>query len=484
MKPFKIRNADSFMKNKFLISLFLFVLLLLFGSVEQVLACSCKAERPVCEALGGNDVVFVGKVVGGKQTTVINEGVTENWTVGEIHFQVEEGFLGVKKGSQITIRSGKGGGDCGYWFKSEETYLVYGYGNSTNGFSTNICTRTRHISRADEDLDLLRKLVSKKSGANLLGIIREEAGLDDYNFQNTKPSKSINILLQPVSKNGKVYKAKTDADGKFEVTGLLAGEYKLIPLLAKNKVLNRWSQTKIESNGFGCLTQWAVIENKNELKGSVINAEGNPVADAYTVLISADSDFSVTPKSKIPTDSVDSDKNGNFTYTSIPAGRYFLAVNYTYPPDNEGADYPTTFYPKGNIPLQAKPIIIGESSKISGIVFQLPPKVKQIKIKGKLIWSNGEPIGNFWGVSLVDINYGGTCSNCWGKITNNKGEFELTGYEGRKYRLTVDGKITFNGNVEKRFKTESSDFILDSKTAPFILTLEKPNNIAKNSNNQ
>jgi len=472
------------MKHRILITLFSLVLMLSFGSVEQVLGCSCVPERSVCESFGGTDVVFVGKVIGGKQRTITNEGVSETWTIGEIHFQVEEGFLGVQKANQITIRSGTGGGDCGYWFKSGETYLVYGYGNSAKGFGTSICTRTRPIINAKEDLVSLRNLISKKSGAKLSGEIREETGVDDYSLQNTKPSKGINILLQPILGKGKVYKTTTDSNGKFEISGISAGKFKVTPLLSKNKKLNRWSQTEIKSNGFGCLTQWAVIENKNELKGKVVDSKGKPVTDAYTVLISADSDFSIRPKSDIPTDSADSDKTGYFTYTGIPAGRYILAVNYTYPPDNKGSDYPTTFYPKGNNPLEAKQIIIGESDKISGLVFQLPPKKKEIKITGKLLWSNGEPVGNFWGISLIDLDYGGDCSNCWGKITNSKGEFEINGYEGRKYRLMVDGKITFANDKVKQFKTESDEFILDQKTSPFILTLEKLEDIAKDNFNQ
>jgi hypothetical protein len=472
------------MKHKILITLFSLGLMLSLGSVERVLGCSCAEERPVCEAFGGTDVVFVGKVIGGKQKTFTNDGVSETWTIGEIHFQVEEGFLGVQKGNQITIRSGTGGGDCGYWFKSGETYLVYSWGDAKKGFFTNICTRTRPIIDAKEDLISLRGLASKNLGAKLSGEIREEIGLDDYTLQNTKPSKGINILLHPTLGKGKVYKAKTDADGKFEISGIPAGKFKVTVLLSQNKKLNRWSRTELKSNGFGCLTQWAVIENKNELKGKVIDAEGKPVTDAYTVLISADSDFSTIPKSDIPADSVDSDKNGNFTYTGIPAGRYILAVNYTYPPNNEGSDYPTTFYPNVNNPLQAKPIVIGESDKIRGIIFQLPPKKKVIKVTGKLLWSNGEPVGNFWGVSLIDIDYGGDCSNCWGKITNSKGEFEIYGYEGRKYRLEVDGKITVAKDKVKEFKTKSDEFILDQKTSPFILTLEKLEDIAKNKFNQ
>lgn len=459
------------MKHKILITVFSLGLMLLLGSVERVLACSCLKERSVCESVGETDVVFVGKVIGGKQKTYSNGQISETWTVGEIHFQVEEGFLGVQKGNQITIRSGTGGGDCGYWFKSGETYLVYSWGDNKKGFFTNICTRTRPIIEAKEDLISLRDLASKNSGAKLSGEIREEIGLDDYTLQNTKPSKGINILLQPTLRKGKVYKAKTDADGKFEISGIPAGKFNVRALFSQNKKLNKWSQTEIKSNGFGCLTQWAVIENKNELKGKVIDSEGKPVTDAYTVLISADSDFSIIPKSKIPRDSVDSDKNGSFTYTGIPAGRYFLAVNYTFPPNDKGSEYPTTFYPKGNNPMQAKPIIIGESDKISRIIFQLPSKTAEIRVSGRVLWTDGEPVKTFR-VRIIDIVYGDECWSC-SPLTNDNGEFQFTGYEGRKYRIVVEDNKFVTRNDLLWFKVETPEFILDKNTPKFNLILDK-----------
>jgi len=125
------------MKHK--IYLFSLVLTLSLGSFERVLACSC-VEITSCQAYNNADVIFVGKVVGSKEQKTVEDysksyqnsntstsakPKTITYDVGEIYFEVQESFLASEKGSRVTIYSGTGGGDCGFWFKRGETYLVY-----------------------------------------------------------------------------------------------------------------------------------------------------------------------------------------------------------------------------------------------------------------------------------------------------------------------------------------------------------------------
>ena len=78
------------MKHKIYLFIFALALMLSLGSFEQALACSCARERPVCEAFGDSNAVFVGKVMGAKQQKTTNyDGVEETWDVGEIYFQVD-----------------------------------------------------------------------------------------------------------------------------------------------------------------------------------------------------------------------------------------------------------------------------------------------------------------------------------------------------------------------------------------------------------
>src|SRR6185369_8419633 len=127
-------------------------------------ACSCGRELPPCEAFSGASAVFVGRVLDAAQQNEIknDDGTRSIYDVGAIRFEVKESFLGVTRNS-VVIHSGTGGGDCGYWFKRGETYLVYAYGKPDE-LSTGICTRTRPVAKAEEDLAFLRNLPKKGSG--------------------------------------------------------------------------------------------------------------------------------------------------------------------------------------------------------------------------------------------------------------------------------------------------------------------------------
>src|SRR5690606_20501291 len=78
---------------------------------------------------------------------IITKKVT--YDVGEIYFEVSEAFTGTEKGARVTIHSSTGGGNCGYWFKRGETYVVFASKETSNAPS-NISSMT--YSREDKTL--------------------------------------------------------------------------------------------------------------------------------------------------------------------------------------------------------------------------------------------------------------------------------------------------------------------------------------------
>jgi hypothetical protein len=138
--------------------------LLLLLCFEDARACSCLMNSPPCEAYGRASAVFVGRVVDAAQRNEsVRDGIKIVYDVGTIRFSVQEAFRGVDS-KEVEIHSGTGGGDCGYWFRRGEVYLIYAYQSfEDKKLYTNICTRTRPVSEASEDLEFLRGL----SAANL-----------------------------------------------------------------------------------------------------------------------------------------------------------------------------------------------------------------------------------------------------------------------------------------------------------------------------
>ena len=53
---------------------------------------------------------------------------------------------------EIVIETGLGGGDCGYDFRRGSDYIVYASKKPGGGLSASICTPTRLVENAAEDL--------------------------------------------------------------------------------------------------------------------------------------------------------------------------------------------------------------------------------------------------------------------------------------------------------------------------------------------
>ena len=134
-----------------LITGFFFVL-----NASDVFACSCSLEtgnksikEKVKEAHKDSTAVFVGEVI-----DIIQK--PDVYSV-EVKFKIEKSWDN-KSLKEVTIFTGRGGGDCGYKFEVGKKYLVYAYGNKE--LATNICTRTSP-AESNEDIAFLNK--TKKS---------------------------------------------------------------------------------------------------------------------------------------------------------------------------------------------------------------------------------------------------------------------------------------------------------------------------------
>jgi hypothetical protein len=131
------------------------------------LACTCELPQPgvkpkqaVTQAREKAKAVFSGEVV----------EIIENPRVFyvEVRFRVESSWKQART-DELILRTGRGGGDCGYRFEVGEHYLVYAYGSDENRLETNICQRTKKLADAENDLKLLGKArtVSKSPKQNL-----------------------------------------------------------------------------------------------------------------------------------------------------------------------------------------------------------------------------------------------------------------------------------------------------------------------------
>lgn len=147
---FNSRVCASFGESARQGGLWLLRLLVVAGSFfADASACSCLPERSVEEEFQEVDLVFLGTVLEltrGSEATVPQVAV---------RFEVIRGFKGVRE-SRLTVVTPRDEAACGFPFREGKTYLVYAHRRETGPPTTTLCSRTRPLSRAREDLQILR----------------------------------------------------------------------------------------------------------------------------------------------------------------------------------------------------------------------------------------------------------------------------------------------------------------------------------------
>lgn len=457
MKPFKTGR----MKNKLPLILSL-VIITFLGNFQTVFACSISSEIPsFCEMVGSADAIFVGKAIGGKKKRVTYEnGVKEIWNVGEIYFEVQEAFTGVRKGIRLTVRSGDEDGYCGTPFKHNESYLIYAFGNLKNGFVDG--SRTGMIADTQEDLESLRNLPKVGTGSKIYGNINLKAKSSLLN-DTIQPMFEVGLKIRRIGAKNQLFESVTDENGYYEVTKVPAGKYEISAMLSE--ALN-FENVEIEVKDRGCAAKNFLIENKSKISGKVLDADGLPVNQIFVELVPVE----LTEKPNLIRLQEDdlTDEQGNFTLENVPPGNYTMSINYTTSPDEDDA-FPTTFYPNASDKTQALVFNIAIGSKnIENIEFKLPPRLKTEEIKGIIVWSDGTPVFDAH-VGLRDAEDDFYVSDM---RTDKSGTFTLNGFPGRKYYISADN-YSSNVGADEASYVSSEKFVFDKNTESFRLVLEK-----------
>src|SRR5436853_1034278 len=172
------RQMASLLRNISMCAVFVFLLI-----APSAWACSCApiGSNPPCQAAWGVSAVFTGTVTDITEPSPISppprgSGATTGRRLANepnpslpprnrvVHMQLGEAFFGVPNESkEIEIITGLGGGDCGYGFQVGTAYVVYAYKNSEGQLGTGICSRTRPVADAAEDLAYLRSIATAPS---------------------------------------------------------------------------------------------------------------------------------------------------------------------------------------------------------------------------------------------------------------------------------------------------------------------------------
>jgi hypothetical protein len=180
------------------------------ASARDAAACDCINPGPPCRAVPSAAAVFVGKVDRISATGVVT-------------FTVERGVRGI--GGSSAISMAPRGTNCDYTFTAGERYVVYAYRNQAGGLETSICSGTKPLAQARDDLAYFDELRRPAPGARVYGRVRhvdQDITTNQFVDYGPLPDRTV-TLVGP----GAPVETRTDRDGRFDLRGLAAGEYEL-----------------------------------------------------------------------------------------------------------------------------------------------------------------------------------------------------------------------------------------------------------------
>jgi len=451
----------------------IFLMFWMAFSGRIVLACSCAGPGPVpCGELSPTSVVFVGTVESIENPPPDFEQASESRvdmrTVDQsgysrYHFQIDEKISGTQA-AEITVYSGRGGGDCSYHFRKGEQYLVFPYKNDDGKLMATICSETRPAEFAQAKLAVLRAMRDHLPVASLYGVMRSTqqpyASVSDDS--NGKPIANTRVILRS---DMKTLESKTDANGKYSFFDVPAGKYHVEADLPQHFEIAQTILSEpvppIDLPQNACYEYDVEVLPTGRIRGKVLGPDGSALPYA-SVELYRPSRYRGDGRSLGWSESQDLNKP-EFIFEHVAAGDYILVYN-----DQERIEpitpYPRMFYPGVSDLKQAQIIHVEEGQEIGGLVFRVSGGRTTRPITVRLFAPKGE---------LPDINYVEARGNDGSYLSEQElspGVFRIMVFPGIRYEMHGSG---YCSATEKELNTPVG--VVDgSETGPGELALTFP----------
>ncbi len=294
------------------------------GTSRDALACSCIISGPPCQATWTADSIFAGTVA--SITPIDHVSLGAPYQSLRVKFNVEHGFLNAVPGA-LEIVTGRGGGDCGYRFKVGAKYLVYASKDGSSVLSASICSRTRLLAEAQEDLKYLTTMNVTGSGGRVYGRINEwrrdpaeRSGVDHGPVEGVAVSVRGATFLRD---------SLTDRDGRFHVEGLPVGLATVSIAVPQGFEPAAFERQIAIKDPRACREIDLTIRPVAGASGLVTDGWGRPLAGIEIEAVAQELAGFSPDQYQSP---VKTDDRGAFEFAELPPGTYVFGINLTKDP--------------------------------------------------------------------------------------------------------------------------------------------------------
>jgi hypothetical protein len=338
-----------------------------------------------------------------------------------VRLQIGEVLTGVDAGQkEIEILTGRGGGDCGYAFQTGFDYMVYAYRDAQGLLETGICSRTRPLAEAADDIAYLRAIPQAPPTAEI-----RVSMIDNSTLQARRaPMAGVRTTL---SGPGGPQEAASDGAGQVKFAGLPTGEYTVEWAADGYRSGNR----KVQVHAKGCAEVPVVMLLDRRVIGRVTTKAGLPVAKLMVEVLPA---HPAPNDSPIAHDSATTGDDGRYLFEYLRTGDYYLGINLDRPPSRENP-YGRWFFPGTEDQSKATILHLAETPGVQELDLTLPDPQQDRVIEGVVLWPDGQPARAT--ARLEDPRWPWWASGA--STATEDGHFLLHAFDGTRYRLHVTG---------------------------------------------
>lgn len=408
---------------------------------------------PPCQALWQAHAVFAGRVVQVRDVDPRDAGGPLSET-RRVTVRVTEDFRSTVP-DEVEVFTGRGGGDCGYDFSTGGAYLIYAYRSAVNGrWTTGICSRTKPLSHAGDDLKYLRGASPvRKATGELFGRV-ERIGPDRSGVPaGLVPVEGVSIVA---TSGGAVYQTTSTRDGKYAMK-VPTGRYRLV-VEASDTLYAMHVPVVDVTDDRACGEARVYLRWNGTVTGRVVTPAGAPVPFFVVELATA---AELESLSFVPLLRARTDSDGRFEVSRVPPGTFHIGLDTAHV--RGSAASAILLSREGGAGLKVE---VSGGARIAAGDLVLPAATAFVELSGLVVGASGAPARGAAVYLRTESLPGARISPP--VVMTEDGRFRMTAIAGRRYRLVVeaheDGKFIS--------RAESPAFEATATRDDFVLTLQ------------